>query len=196
MARAGRLLNLLLLLQNGGRMTAADLARRLEVSERTVLRDLEVLSGAGVPVFAVRGARGGFELLDTFEQQVPALPPGLATGRGRLRRVRVRLSPAALQRALILGRPEGWRPRPPVGSYPQRPDWVEGSFRFDSHDAAVTELLALGMDVEVLLPVELRRTMADVGRRIADLHAGPASSAFSRSDVGASELGPSAPTGA
>src|SRR3712207_196824 len=110
--RAGRLLNLLLILQNEGRMTAAALASRLEVSERTVLRDLEVLSGAGVPVFAVRGPGGGVEMLRTFRQEVPALPAGLSAGRGRLRRVRVRISPQALQLSLVLGRPEGWRPRP------------------------------------------------------------------------------------
>ncbi len=167
--RAGRLLNLLLLLQGGERITARELARQLEVSERTVLRDLEVLSGAGVPVFAERGPHGGFQLLDTFEQTAPPLPAGLRAGSGRLRRVRVRLSPAALQRALVLGKPDGWRPRradPPA----DRPDWIEGSFRFESYEAAVLELLSLGLDVEVLLPYELRETMVEVGRRIADLH--------------------------
>ena len=170
LVRAGRLLNLLLMLQNGGRMTAAELARRLEVSERTVLRDIEVLSGAGVPVFAVRGCNGGFELLDTFEQDVPALPPGLTPGRGRLRRVRVRITPRALQRALVLGRPTGWRPRPSAEGRAERPDWLEGSFRFDSYDNAVAELLALGVDVEVLLPLELRGAMARTGDAIAALH--------------------------
>ena len=48
---------------------------------------------------------------------------------------------------------------------------MEGSFRFPSYDAAAQELLALGADVEVLLPVELRRTMAELGRHIAELHA-------------------------
>ena len=168
--RAGRLLNLLLLLQNGGRMTAAELARRLEVSERTVLRDLEVLSGSGVPVYAIRGPNGGFEMLDTFRQEVPTLAAGLTSGVGRLRRVRVRLSPAALQLAIALGKPEAWRPRPHAEPDPERPDWIEGSFRFDSYDTAARELLALGLGVEVLLPVEMRETMAEVGRRITALH--------------------------
>ncbi len=168
--RAGRLLNLLLVLQNGGRLTAADLARRLQVSERTVLRDIEVLSGAGVPVYGVRGPGGGFELLDTFEQAVPPLPPGLSTARGRLRRVRVRVAPAALQLALVTGKPEGWRPRANAEPPADRPDWVEGSFRFDSYDVAVRELVALGSEIEVVLPVELRETMAAVGRRITRLH--------------------------
>lgn len=171
--RAGRLLNLLLLLQNGGRVTARDLAERLEVSQRTVLRDIEVLSGAGVPVYAVRGPQGGFELLDTFDQDLPPLSPGLTTGRGRLRRVRVRLAPAALQMATLVGRPEGWRPRPDATPCSDRPDWIEGSFRFDSYDMAVRELMALGSEVEVLLPAELRVTMAEIGRRIAGLHGSP-----------------------
>ncbi|MEL6893602.1 MAG: HTH domain-containing protein, partial [Actinomycetota bacterium] len=168
--RAGRLLSLLIALQNGGRLTAAELAGRLQVSERTVLRDLEVLSGSGVPVFATRGPNGGFELLDTFEQEVPPLPAGLSPGRGRIRRVRVRISPGALQLALVTGAPDGWRPRPHAAPHPDRLDWIEGSFRFDSYDTAIRQLVALGLEVEVLLPAELRETMTDVGRRIAELH--------------------------
>lgn len=169
--RAGRLLSLLLILQNGGRLTADELAERLGVSSRTVLRDLEVLSGAGVPVYGTRGPGGGFELLDTFEQDVPEVPPGLTPGSGRLRRVQVRIAPSALRLALLTGRPDGWRPRPGAEPPADRPDWVEGSFRFDSYDAALRELVALGADVEVLLPVELRAAMADVGRTIATRHA-------------------------
>jgi len=170
--RAGRLLSLLLVLQNGGRFTADELAERLGVSSRTVLRDLEVLSCAGVPVYGTRGPGGGFELLDTFAQEVPTVPPGLTAGRGRLRRVRVRIAPSALRLALVTGRPDGWRPRTAAGPPPaDRPDWVEGSFRFDSHDAALRELTALGPDVEVLLPIEMREAMAETGRRIAALHA-------------------------
>src|SRR6267142_2121248 len=64
--RANRLLSILLQLQTRGRITAAELARVLEVSERTVHRDMEALSIAGVPVYAERGPRGGWILPDGF----------------------------------------------------------------------------------------------------------------------------------
>lgn len=64
--RADRLLSLVLLLQARGRMTAAELAGALEVSVRTVYRDLDVLSTAGVPVFAEAGTGGGCQLLDSY----------------------------------------------------------------------------------------------------------------------------------
>lgn len=71
--RADRLLALVLQLQAHGRMTGKDLAEKLEVSERTVHRDMEALSTAGVPVFAVRGAGGGWQLDPEWKVQVPGL---------------------------------------------------------------------------------------------------------------------------
>lgn len=60
--RAARLLQMLLLLQNRGRMTSVELARTLEVSTRTVLRDVDALTEAGLPMIVVQGVRGGIEL--------------------------------------------------------------------------------------------------------------------------------------
>lgn len=54
-------------------MTGRELARRLEVSARTVHRDMEALSAAGVPVVALRGARGGWQLDEGWRTQVPRL---------------------------------------------------------------------------------------------------------------------------
>ena len=71
--RADRLLSELLLLQAHGRLTGREMAERLEISERTVHRDMEALSAARVPVFALRGARGGWQLDEDWRTQVPAL---------------------------------------------------------------------------------------------------------------------------
>jgi predicted DNA-binding transcriptional regulator YafY len=71
--RADRLVSLVLLLRRRGRLTAATLARELEVSTRTVLRDIEALSAAGVPVYAERGRHGGFVLLPGFQAELTGL---------------------------------------------------------------------------------------------------------------------------
>ncbi len=61
--RADRLVAIVLLLQTHGQRTAGQLAEALETSERTIRRDLQALSGAGVPVYAQRGRGGGWALL-------------------------------------------------------------------------------------------------------------------------------------
>lgn len=71
--RADRLLSILLLLQVHQRLTAHELAQRLEVSERTIHRDMEALSIAGIPVVAERGTGGGWSLLEEYRTNLTGL---------------------------------------------------------------------------------------------------------------------------
>ena len=219
--RASRLVTLLGLLQARGRMSTRQLAAELEVCERTVLRDIEALGSAGIPVYPTRGRHGGFELLDGFTSDLPgltrrhsgpALPgargsrpaapgpalsgargsrpaapgPALSGARGSrpatpapadpggVQRALIRLSPRGRRLAALLGRPAGLHIRrpaaPAAGRAPGRADWIDAWVRIESPEAAVLDLLALGAEVEVVRPPELRAELARVARRIADLH--------------------------
>lgn len=66
--KSDRLVSLLLLLQSTERRTARDLALRLEVSERTIYRDIDALSASGIPVYAERGAEGGIALAEGYRR--------------------------------------------------------------------------------------------------------------------------------
>jgi predicted DNA-binding transcriptional regulator YafY len=68
--KSGRLLSLVLLLQAKGRMTAAQLAAELEVSPRTIYRDIEALLGAGVPLYADAGHGGGYSLIGGYRTRL------------------------------------------------------------------------------------------------------------------------------
>jgi predicted DNA-binding transcriptional regulator YafY len=91
--RASRLVSFLLLLQTRGHLTAAELAERLEVSERTVQRDAQALAAAGVPIASMRGPAGGYRLergyrtkltgLDSTEAEALFVGPAAELGLGR-----------------------------------------------------------------------------------------------------------------
>lgn len=74
--RADRLLSILLLLQVHGKMTARDLADELEVSERTIYRDIDALCIAGVPVYSDSGHHGGYSLVENYQTNLTGLTRG------------------------------------------------------------------------------------------------------------------------
>jgi predicted DNA-binding transcriptional regulator YafY len=71
--RADRLITLVLLLQRHGKLSASELAEELEVSERTIHRDIDALSSAGIPVYGEPGRGGGFALLDSYQTNLTGL---------------------------------------------------------------------------------------------------------------------------
>ncbi len=74
--RADRLMNIMILLQSRGKMTAKELSDELEVSVRTVFRDMDALTNTGIPIVSERGQEGGWRLLDNFRSKLSGLTRG------------------------------------------------------------------------------------------------------------------------
>lgn len=168
--RAGRLVTLMLILQRRGRVTAAQLAVELEVSQRTILRDIDELSAAGVPVYAVRGPGGGFQLLEGFSHSLPDPTDWKPKPRraGPARRATIRISPHGRRLAAVLGLLQPLRLDRTV--QPDDNGWLQGTFRLATIEAAAIDVLSLSPDVEVLAPAALRSEIAGRLRRATDLY--------------------------
>ncbi|NMP23134.1 helix-turn-helix transcriptional regulator [Sulfobacillus harzensis] len=74
--RADRLLSIILLLKRHQRLTAGELADRLEVSRRTVMRDIDALSAVGIPIYGIHGKLGGYQLLDGYDLDLKSMSGG------------------------------------------------------------------------------------------------------------------------
>jgi predicted DNA-binding transcriptional regulator YafY len=111
--RASRLLSILILLQLRGRLTAEELAAEFEVSERTIYRDIDALSMAGVPVYGDRGPGGGFALLDGYQTRLTGLAADEAEAMPMIGMARVASdlglgnAASAAQRKLLAALPQG-----------------------------------------------------------------------------------------
>jgi len=113
--KASRLLSILMLLQARGRLTAEALARAMEVSTRTILRDIDQLSAAGVPLWGERGRQGGFQLREGWSTQLTGMTepeanalllaglPGPATELG------LGAAAASARLKMVASLPSGWR---------------------------------------------------------------------------------------
>lgn len=113
--QASRLLSILMLLQARGRLTAAALAQAVEVSQRTILRDIDQLSAAGVPLWGQQGRQGGFQLREGWSTQLTGMTepeaqalllaglPGPATELG------LGAAAASARLKLVASLPSAWR---------------------------------------------------------------------------------------
>ena len=171
--RASRLLSILLMLQTRGRLTAESLAETFEVSVRTVYRDIEQLSAAGVPVYADRGPGGGFQLLDGFRTKLTGLTeneaeslflsglPGPATQLGladQLLSAQLKLSAALPERSRTSAQKMAQRFHlDPVG-------WFRSS-----DQAKLLPTLAHAVWTETVVEIGYRRAQSTVTRRIHPL---------------------------
>lgn len=140
--KASRLLHLLLLLQTRQRITTTELATRLEVSRRTILRDVEALSTAGVPVYAERGRNGGIVLLPGARLNASHLEPRelealSVAGLDSAQLETLRLSAVRESAALKMAARQG--PASESRDQPQLSDLVlvEGNAWFSESDAGV-----------------------------------------------------------
>ena len=114
--RSDRLLSILLLLQAHGRLSARVLAQRLEVAQRTIHRDVEALSAAGIPVYTERGRNGGVAILPGYRTDASGLTPAEAralfifAGRGTLADLGLEGDLRGALRKLMVSLPETQRP--------------------------------------------------------------------------------------
>jgi predicted DNA-binding transcriptional regulator YafY len=171
--RADRLLSLLLLLESRGRMTAYELAERLEVSERTIYRDITALGMAGIPVYAERGPGGGCRLVEGYrtnltgftEEEVRTL--FLSGAPGLLNDLGLSTAREVAARKLIAALPASYRQRVDQARQRIHVDPV-GWSQYDDEAVPHLETLQRAVLNEVRLRLLYRKGSGDVVSRIVD----------------------------
>jgi predicted DNA-binding transcriptional regulator YafY len=170
--RASRLLQILLLLQNRGRMTSADLARELEVARRTILRDVDALTEAGLPMIVYPGHRGGIELGFDYRTRLTGLADdeaeavGIVLSRpvGRLAGLGIAAAANRARRKLLESFPDQVRQRAYLGARRFRVEAETGEEADDPRLAAlasavrhhrVVRVRAHGPQERIIHPVAL-----------------------------------------
>lgn len=160
MTRIERAFGILLLLSDGSMVTATALARRFEVSVRTIYRDVEMLSASGVPVYAERGTNGGYRLIDNYflppvafsRDEIVAVLLGVALARG-LKVLPFAADLESAERKLVAVLPDRLRPllretrrligfeRPAVDAFhPELPAPVRNGEQADTSEARTVEI--------------------------------------------------------
>ena len=171
--RASRLLSILTTLQARGRVTAPELAEACEVSVRTIYRDIDALAAAGIPVYADRGADGGYRLLDGYRVRLNGLSPPEAEALfmaglpGPAAALGLDAAMMAAQTKLMAALPANLRPN--AGRMQERfhldaPGWF-GEAEEPQHLRAIAGALMR----ETLIEIHYRSWKAEKRRRVAPL---------------------------
>jgi predicted DNA-binding transcriptional regulator YafY len=171
--RASRLLSILTTLQARGRVTAPELATACEVSLRTIYRDVDALSDAGIPIYSERGAEGGYRLLDGYRVRLNGLSPTeaealfMAALPGAAADLGLDAAMMAAQAKLLVALPANLREnalRLPARFHLDAPAWF-GEAEQPRHLRAIASAVLR----ETLIEIRCRSWKAEKHRRVAPL---------------------------